>query len=159
VAFGLREGVGGGGGLAGPDPRRQRPGGLAGRVPVHGQLSSCHRRGDVGQLGLLGERLSQAGVEPCPLAGQQGGVDHLAEQGVADVVAVLAGRRHQELAGDRGPQRLDQRLVVQPGHPRQQPVGDPPAGHRDDRHHLRRGLGQPVHPAAKQVPQRCRQLV
>jgi hypothetical protein len=159
VALGLRESVGRGGGLAGPDPCRQRPGGLAGRVPVDGQLGGCYRGGDAGQLGPLGERLRQAGVEPCPLAGQQVGVDHLAEQGVTDVVAVLAGCRHQELAGDRGPQRLGRRLVAQAGHERQQPMGDPPAHHRDDRQDPGGGLGQPVDPAAEQVPERCRQFM
>jgi hypothetical protein len=77
---------------------------------------------------------------------------------VTDVVAILAGRRHQQLVGDRGSQRLDQRLFVQSGHLRQQPMGDLPAGHRHDRQHLGRGRGQRVHPAAEQVPKRCRQF-
>jgi hypothetical protein len=116
VAKCLREGIGVVGGLARLNPCWQCPGGLAGRVPVHGQLASDHRRGDASQRRLLSERLSQASMQAGPLAGQQVGVDHLTKQGMTNVVAVPAGRRYQELASNRGVQSLDQGLVVQAGH-------------------------------------------
>jgi hypothetical protein len=50
-------------------------------------------------------------VQPGPLAGQQVSVDDLAEQGVTNIVAILAGHRDQQLVGDRGPQRVVKLLV------------------------------------------------
>jgi hypothetical protein len=52
------------------------------------------------------------------------------------LVAVLAGSGHQQLVGDRGPQRLVQPPVVQAGDRGQERVGHPPAGHRNHSQHL-----------------------
>jgi hypothetical protein len=98
-------------------------------------------------------------MQPGPFPGQQVSVDHLTDQGVTDVVAVLAGLGHQQLAGDPLPQRLDQHAVVQAGHGGQQTVGDLATGHRDHLEHRLGRLGQRVHPAAKQVTDGGRQLV
>ena len=102
MALGLGEGVGPLGGQAGLDPGWQGSGGLAGRVPVGGQLGGGRRGRAVGQLGLVGERLGQGGVEPGPFPGQQVGVDDLAEQGVTNLVAVEVGHRDQQLAANGG---------------------------------------------------------
>jgi hypothetical protein len=95
--------------------------------------------------------MGKGGVQLGPFAGQQVGVNHLAQQGVTDVIAVLTGHGSQQSGGDRGPQRLDQLAVVQAGHSGQQPVGHLATGHRDHRQDLPGGLGQCVDPAAEQV--------
>jgi hypothetical protein len=97
-------------------------------------------------------------VQPSPFAGQQVSVDDLAEQGVTDVVAVLAGGRDQQLPGDCGPQRLDQGLVVEADDGGQQPVGRASAGHRHHRQHLPTMVGERLDPAPEQVAQGRREL-
>jgi hypothetical protein len=69
--------------LAGGDPGWQGPGGLAGGVPVGGQLGRGDRRWTTGQLRAVGQGLRVPAVEPDALAGQQVGLDDLAEQGMA----------------------------------------------------------------------------
>jgi hypothetical protein len=96
-------------------------------------------------------------VQPSPLTGQQVGRDHLAEQGVTHLVAVLTGHRDQQLAANGGPQRPDQ-LLVDAGHGRQQPMRHPPAGNRNHLEHLLGPFGQRLDPAADQVAQGGRQL-
>jgi len=69
---------------------------------------------------------------------------------VTHLVAVLAGHRNQQLAANGGPQRLDQ-LLVDAGHGRQQPMGQPPAGNRNHFEHLLGPFRQLLDPAAEQV--------
>jgi hypothetical protein len=88
-------------------------------------------------------------VQSDPLAGHQVGVDDLSEHGVTDVVSVLAGLGHQQLARDPGSQCPDQLLVVQPGHGRQQLMGHPSAGHRHHSQRLLGMVGQRLDPAAE----------
>jgi hypothetical protein len=88
---------------AGGDPGWQCPDGFAGSVPVGSQLSRGDRRDGASELGASGQRLRVLTVEPDPLAGQQVGRDDLAEEGMAELVAVLARLDHQELVGDRDP--------------------------------------------------------
>jgi hypothetical protein len=75
----LRESVGALGGPTGLDPGQQGLECLAGRVPVDGQLGGQHRWRGADQLGPLGEGVGVGGVEPGPFAGQQVGIDQLAE--------------------------------------------------------------------------------
>jgi hypothetical protein len=138
---------------AGTDPRRQGLGRLAGGVPVHRQLGGRHRGSDASDLGLLGERPGQAGVQPRSLARQQVSLDDLPEHSVADVVAVLA--RDQQVTGDRLSQRAVELLVVQISDRGDEPMGCLPAGHGHHLQHLPGQLGQPDNPAAEQVAE-CR---
>jgi hypothetical protein len=95
---------------------------------------------------------------PRPFAGQQIGLDNLSQQGVAQLVAILVRPDHQQLIGDRRAERLDQALVLKAGDRGHEPVGDPPASHRDYLEHMPSRLGQRLNPAAEQVAQRRWQL-
>ena len=97
-------------------------------------------------------------MQPRPFAGQQVSLDDLSQQGVAQLVAVLARPGHQQLVGDRGAQCLHQGLVFQAGDLGQEPVGDPPASHRHHCKDLPCQLGQRLDPATQQIPQRRWQL-
>ena len=107
----------------------------------------------VRQLGGGPRHVRQQGrepaVEPGPLARQQVVVDRLAQQRVAEGVAV-GGVRHQQLVGHRVPDRV---VVGGPGQPRGGPdegVIGPPAGHRGRPQHLLGGIRHPFHPGQQQ---------
>jgi hypothetical protein len=155
VVVRLGKGPGPLGRQASPDPGRQGLRPLTGRVPVDGHLGRSHRRRGIGQLRPLGQRAGIGGMQPRPFAGHQVGLDDLTQQGVAQLVAVLARPGHQQLIGDRRAERLHQGLVLQAGDLGQEPVGDPPASHRHHPKHLPCQLGQRLDPAAEQIPQ-CR---
>jgi hypothetical protein len=72
---------------------------------------------------------------------------------VAELVAVLAGPGHQQLVGDRQPQRLGLLPIAQAGDGGQQPMGYPPAGHRGHPEHVPGRLRQRLDAALEQVPQ------
>ena len=106
VPLGLGEGVGALGLGAGLDRGRQGPLGVAGGVPVVGELGGHGGVGAAGPPGMGRDGRGHLAVEAGPLARQQVGVGDLAEQGVAELVAVVAGPGHQQLAGDRLPEGL-----------------------------------------------------
>ena len=89
----------------------QRLGEVVGCEPVVGELrrgaSTFSCAGSV-TCGGLGEPVGDGVVKPAPLAGQQVGVDDLAEQGVAE--AIGAGRLVdlEDVAGDGLADRLDE---------------------------------------------------
>jgi hypothetical protein len=151
VVVRLGKGPGPLGRQASPDPGRQGLRPLTGRVPVDGHLGRSHRRRGIGQLRPLGQRAGIGGMQPRPFAGHQVGLDDLTQQGVAQLVAVLARPGHQQLIGDRRAERLHQGLVLQAGDLGQEPVGDPSASHRHHPKHLPCQLGQRLDPAAEQI--------
>jgi hypothetical protein len=102
--------------------------------------------------------VGKGGVQPRPFARQEVSFDDFADQGVTDVVAVFAGSGHQQLAGNRLPQRTIKLPIVQAGHGRKQLVGHLPTGHRNHLEHPPGRLGQRLDPAAEQVAQGRRQL-
>lgn len=105
-------------------------GGIVGVVPVARQAHDALVGGDERRVGLQG--FGVAAVEAGALAGQQVVADGLADQGVAEAVAVVAGRRLEDVGADGGPQRLDEVVLGQPGDGGEQPVLDGGAALGDD---------------------------
>jgi hypothetical protein len=125
---------------------------LGGRGTVLGLPRRPHRSGQrerqvvrghrvVGELGrrallpVLGEVLGVAGVQPAALAGQQLGVDRLAQQRVPEDVGI-ARVGHQHVVGDGIAQGLVELVVGQLRHGREQIVLDPTPGDRGQPQHL-----------------------
>ncbi len=165
-----------------PVPERERLVEMPVRLGRGGQplgLLACpHRRGEsagnvvtgqvvVGQLGrrawyggqpcLVGQELGQPCVQPGPLAGQQVGVDRLADQRMPERVPFVAVG-DQELVRDRLPDALLVLRRRQPGRLPDDVVVHPPAGHRRGAQHLLGARRQPLHPGHEQPGQPGRQL-
>ena len=99
--------------------------------------------------GVGAQRLDAGAVQLEPLGGQQVVVDRLGEQGVAELVAVLApGLEHVVLDG--GAQRGAQRDGVDTGHPLEQGVRHPAADDGGDPHDGLGGVVEPVDPDEQQ---------
>jgi hypothetical protein len=122
---------------------------------VLGQLAGCRAR-PVG-LGGLGQGARQPPVHRLPLARQQGRVDRLGEQGVAEPVGAgrLVGHEHAVL--DRLLERGQQPRLRQVDDGGQQRVGHvAPGGGGDPQHHA--GLGVELgDPPQQQVVEGARQ--
>jgi hypothetical protein len=151
VPLGLGEGVGALGSQPGPDPGRQCPGGLPGRVPVDGQLGGDDRRRTGRELRPFGKGMSVGGVQAGPLTRQQTSVDDLPQQGVAELIAVLT--RHQQLVSHHLAQRTVQLPFVQAGNSGQQRMRDLPARHCRHPQDLPGRLRQGLDAALEQVTQ------
>ena len=65
-------------------------------------------------VALLAQRAGIGGMQPRPFAGHQVGLDDLSQQGVTQLVAVLA--RHPDVAQDEVGERLDQRFGLRALH-------------------------------------------
>ena len=61
---------------------------------MHGHLGGGARPVQLSRTEQVGEVVGEGGVQAGPFPGQQVSVDHLTEQGVTEVVAVLAGSGH-----------------------------------------------------------------
>ena len=156
--MGLGEGVGLLGLDAGLDRGRQGALQVPGGLPVVGELGGHGGAGAAGPSGMGGDRGRDLAVEPGPLARQQVGVGDLLEQGVPELVAVPTGPGHQQLGGDRLPERLVEPRVVEAGDGGQQPVRDPPADHGGHPQDPPGRLGDRLDAAAEQVVEGGRQL-
>ncbi len=142
--------------LSGPDGGGERPGDVMARQAVMGQLGRRSRHGV--QPFLVGQQARQRRVQPGPLAGQQVGVDRLAQQRVPERVALLAVGGEQ-LVSDR---LADRRLVLggrQPGRFHDQLVVHPAAAHRGGAQRLLRRHRQLLHPGHEQRGQAGRQFL
>ena len=115
-----------------------------------GQLGGGARVG--GQPVLVGQQPGQHTVQPGTLAGQQVGVDGLAEQRVPERIAVRTVR-DQQLLGDRLTHCVLEVGHRQPGSGLDQLVVGPPAGDRGHPQHALRRIGQPFHPVEQQRDQ------
>ncbi len=107
---------------------------------------------------LVGQQAGQRRVQPGPLAGQQVGVDRLAQQRVPEHVALLAVGGEQ-LVGHRLADRL---LVLRSRQPRRghdQLVVHPAAAHRGGAQRLLGGARQLLHPGHEQRGQAGRELL
>ena len=107
---GLAEGVDGLGGLRGADTRSERGALVARRRIVVGDAGGELRAGGP-RRGAALERLGEGAVKLGPLAGEQVVGDDLAEQRVAEGVAVV-GLRDDQVARDGLAQRADERGAV-----------------------------------------------
>ena len=101
-----------------------------GVVPVAGQAGGALVGGDERRVGLQG--LGVAAVEAGAFAGQQIVADGLADQGVAEAVAVAVRGGEQDVGADGGAQRLDEVVLGEPGDGGEQPVLDGGAALGDD---------------------------
>ncbi len=126
-------------------------GGVVSVVPVAGQARDPFAGRDERRVGLQG--FGVAAVEAGALAGQQVVADGLADQGVAETVAVAAGRGGEDVGVDGGPQRLDEVVLGELGDGREQSVLDGGAALGDDPGDPLSGLGQPLHPYEEQIAQ------
>jgi hypothetical protein len=151
VPLGLGEGVAALGLGAGLDRGRQGPLGVAGGVPVVGELGGHGGVGAPGPPGMGRDGRGHLAVEAGPLTRQQVGVGDLAEQCVAELVAVVARADDQQLGGDRLPEGLVEPPPVEPGDGGQQPVRRPPADHGGHPEGLPGRLGDPLDPASQQL--------
>ena len=149
--MGLGEGVGLLGLDAGRDRGRQGALQVPRGFPVVGELGGHGGAGAAGPSGMGGDRGRDLTVQPGPLARQQVGVGDLLEQGVPELVAVPAGPGHQQLGGDRLPERLVETPIVQAGDGGQQPVRGPPTDHRRYPQDPPGRLGDSLDPPAEQV--------
>jgi hypothetical protein len=129
----------------------QRLGRVVGVVPVRREARRALRVPDERRIGL--QRLCVTPVEPGALAGQQVVADGLAREGVPEAVAVAVGRGQQDVRAHRGPQRLDEVVLAQPGDGEQQPVLNGRAALRDEPRHPLRVFGQRLDPYEKDVAQ------
>jgi hypothetical protein len=125
---------------------------VAGGLPVGGEFGGGHRRGAISQLRPAGQNPRVGGVQRHPLPGQQVGVDHLPQQRMAEVIAVLARAGHQHLRSDRLPQGHGQPLVVELGNRSQQAMRDGSAGCCGDLQQLLGRGRQLLDPAVEQIP-------
>ncbi len=142
--------------LPGPDRRGEGSRDVVAGQAVMGQLGGGPRHG--GEAARVGQQLGEPGVQPGPLAGEQVGVERLADQGVPEHVAVRAAR-HQQLLGHAVPDRV---LVLGPGQPGRGPddvVVDPAPADRRGPEHLLGRAGQLLHPGQQQRGQPAGQHV
>ena len=126
--LGLGEGVHALGGQPGPRRGRERPRLVAGRGPVVRRL-----RGDVraslAALDSLLELAGEGGVHLCPLSRQQVLVHHLAQQSVAEAVALVA-HGHHDVARHGLAQRIAKIGGLEARHGRHEQSGRRRAGRR-----------------------------
>jgi hypothetical protein len=151
LSLGLGEGVAALGLVAGLDRGRQGPPGVAGGVPVVGQLGGHGRTGAAGPLRVGRDGRGHLAVEAGPFTREQVGVGDLAEQGVAELVVVVTGPGRQQLGGDRLPERLVEPPLVVTGNGGEQPVRRPPADHRGHPERLPGRLRDLLDPAPQQI--------
>ncbi len=131
--------------LTGTHGRHERLGHLARRVPVVGQL---------GRRGPAGQQPRDPGVGLPALAGQQVGVDRLADQRVPERVGVLAGRDQLSVVDEVSHRGID----VRPGKRCQLVVEHGAADHRRQPGERARALGQPGQPGDHHLADRLRHL-
>src|SRR5690606_25910142 len=124
---------------------------VVGVVPVAGQAGHPLVGGDEGGVGLQG--LGVAAVEEGALAGQQVVTDGLADQGVAETVAVAVGGGREDVGVDAGAQGLDEVVLGESGDGGQQPVLDGGAAFGDDPGDPLGALRQALDPDQQQVAQ------
>ena len=122
-----------------------------GVVPVAGQAHDPLVGRDERRVGLQG--FGVAAVEAGAFAGQQIVADGLADQGVAEAVAVAVGRREQDVGVHGGPQRLDEVVLGEPGDGGEQPVLHGGAALGDDPGDPLGALGQPLDADEEQIAQ------
>ncbi len=152
--LGFGEGVHALGGEPRPRRGRERARLIAGRGPV-----VRHLGGDVcaalAALDPLFQLAGEGGMHLGPLARQEVLVDHLAQQSVAEAVALVANGHH-DVARHRIAQRIAQIRGVEARHGRhEQMVGGGLAGEPADQ--LLRARGQPLHAQHQRVAQGRRQ--
>ena len=129
-------------------------GGVVGVVPVAGQPGGALVGADEGGVGLQG--LGVAAVDAGALAGQQVVADGLADQGVAEAVAVAVLGGEQDVGADGGAQRLDEVVLGEPGDGGEQSVLDGGAALGDDPGDPLGVLGERLDADQQQVAQASR---
>src|SRR5690606_20604192 len=127
-------------------------GGVAGLVPVAGQPGDPLVGGHEGGVGL--QCLGVLPVEAGAFAGQQGVADGLADQGVAEAVAVAGGSGGEDAAGHGGAQGREEGVRGEPGDGGQQPVLDGGTALGDDPGDLLGALRQPLDADQQEIAQR-----
>ncbi|GAA3493356.1 hypothetical protein GCM10019016_004550 [Streptomyces prasinosporus] len=130
----------------------QRLGRVVRVVPVAGQAGHPLVGRHEGGVGL--QCLGVAAVEAGAFAGQQVVADGLADQGVAEAVAVAVGRGAEDAGVDGGAQGLDEVVLGEPGDGGQQPVLDGGAALGGDPGDVLGALRQCLDPDQEQVAQR-----
>lgn len=139
------------GGDGGVQDGGQGLGRVVGVVPVAGQPHDAFAGRDERRVGFEG--FGVAAVEAGAFAGQQVVGDGLADQGVPEAVAVVAGRDGEDAGVDGGPQRLDQIVLGEVGDGGEQPVLDGGAALGDEPGDPLGALGQPFDTDEEEVAQ------
>lgn len=139
------------GGDGGVQDGGQGLGRVVGVVPVAGQPHDALAGRDERRVGLQG--LGVAAVEAGALTGEQIVADGLADQGVPEAVAVVAGRRDEDVGAHGGSQGLDEVVLGELGDGGEQPVLDRGAALGDDPGDPLGALGQALDADQEQVAQ------
>ncbi|GAA3082522.1 hypothetical protein GCM10020254_28650 [Streptomyces goshikiensis] len=147
----LGVGVPAAGGDGGGEHGGQRLGGVVGAVPVAGQPDGPFLGAEEGFVGLHG--LGVTAVDAGALAGQQVVADGLADEGVAEAVAVTLGGGEEDVGADGGPQGLDELVLGESGDGAQQRVLDGGSAFGDDPHHALGGVREDLDADEQQIAQ------
>ncbi|CAM5496415.1 hypothetical protein STANM309S_00324 [Streptomyces tanashiensis] len=125
-------------------------------VPVRGEPGGPLMGADEAGVGLQG--LGVAPVEAGAFAGQQVVADGLADERVAEAVAVAVGDGEQDVGADGGPERLDEFVLGEAGDGGEQSVLDGGAALGDDPGDPLGGLGERLDPHEQEVAQGVAEL-
>ncbi len=145
----LGVGVPAAGGHRGGEDGGQGLGGVVGVVPVAGQPDDPLLGPDEGVVGFQG--FGVAAVDAGAFAGQQVVADGLADEGVAEAVAVPVGGGEEDVGADGGPQGLDQLVLAEPGDGAQEGVLHGGAALGDGADHALGGLREHLDADEQQV--------